>query len=287
MPARTIITYLLNWNPYWIKTVEFSSKLIKWISIPRIDFKESLERRELQYSWVYILFWSDENEENIAYIWQATVIWNRLKNHYDDERKDFWNTAVCFMYKDWSLTESDINFLEKELINKAKKAWRYKLFNQTTWNLWLIQEHRIPDMLDFLEDLEILVLNLWYPIFKEIISKKELQNEKNMYYLRTKWSNAKWIYNDEWFLVLKWSKGIKEIIPFQIKQWHIARNRNIMLEWWIIVEIDEWFEFTQDYLFKTPTSACNIISWWNYNWWIEWKNKNWVTLKEVERFDEV
>jgi hypothetical protein len=287
MNSRTIITHLLTWNPFGLKTVEFSNRLIKWLSIPRSEFKESLNRKELQYSWIYVLFWSDDNEENIAYIWQATVLWKRLKNHYDDDKKDFWNTVICFSYKDWSLTESDINFLEKELINKAKKVWRYKLFNQTTWNLNLIQEYRITDMYEFLEDLEVLILNLWYPLLKEIVSKQELENEENIYFLKTKWSNAKWIYNEEWFLVFRWSKWNKDIIPYQIKQWHILRNRTKLVDLEIIIENTDWFEFKKDYLFKTPTSACNIITWWNYNWWIEWKNKNWITLKEIERWNEL
>jgi hypothetical protein len=278
MIPRTIITYLADWNPTWIKTVEFSNRLIKWISIPRKDFKESLNRDEIKYSWIYMLLGVDENDNEQAYIWQATVLWKRLNDHYKDTKKDFWNNAICFTYKDWSLTESDINFLERELINEAKRVNRYNIINWTSWNNWLIQEHRIPDMQEFMEDLKILILNLWYPILKEVITKKELEDEKNVYYLNARWSNAKWFYTEEWFLVLKGSIWKSAIIPYQIKQWHIKRNRDKLIGNWDLIEDQENINLINDILFKTPTNACNIISWWNLNWWIEWKDKNWNTL---------
>lgn len=278
MIPRTIITYLTDWNPSWIKTVEFSNRLIKWISIPRKDFKISLDRDELKYSWVYMLLWTDENDNEVAYIGQATVLWKRINDHYKDIKKDFWNNAICFTYKDWSLTESDINFLEKELINEAKRVNRYEILNWTAWNNWLIQEHRIPDMQEFMDDLKILILNLWYPLLKEIVSKKELEDEDNIYYLNSRWSKAKWLYTEEWFLMLKWSIWKSDIISYQVKQWHIKRNRDKMIANWDLIEKWDDIELLNDILFKTPTSACNIISWWNLNWWIEWKDKKWSTL---------
>ncbi|USN56659.1 MAG: GIY-YIG nuclease family protein [Candidatus Peribacteria bacterium] len=53
----------------------------------------------------------------------------RLNDHYKNTDKDFWNTAIAFTYKDGTLNESDINFLEKELILAATQANRYKIQN--------------------------------------------------------------------------------------------------------------------------------------------------------------
>lgn len=283
MKPRTIITYLTDGNPAWIKTVEFSNRLIKWISIPRKDLKEALKRDELNYSWVYMLLWVDENDNDTAYIWQATVLWKRISDHYKDTKKDFWNNVICFTYKDWSLTESDINYLERELINEAKRVKRYTIKNWTSWNNWLIQEHRIPDMEEFMEDLKILTLNLGYPILKEVVTKKELENEKNIYYLHSRWSNAKWIYTEEWFLVFKWSIWKSDITPYQLKQGHIQRNREKFINEWLIRINGDNIELLEDILFKTPSAWCDILSWWSLNWWIEWKDKNWKTLDENER----
>ncbi len=280
---KTIITYLVNWDAIGIKTVEFSNRLIKWIYIPRKDLKESMERDELKNSWVYFLLWEDDEWNPLAYIWQATFLWKRLNDHDRDTNKDFWNIAVAFTYKDWTLNESDINFLERELIKLARKAQRFKIKNGNWWNNWLIQEYRIPDMLEFISDLKVLLESLWFKLFKELASKEELKNEENIYYLHSRWSNAKGVYSNEGFLVLKGSIWVNGIIPYQLKMWHIKRNRDELLKKWIIEEIEDWFVFRKDYLFKTPTSWCNIVSWWNLNWWTEWRNKDGKSLDEIER----
>lgn len=277
MIPRTIITYLINWNPSGIKTVEFSNRLIKWISIPRKDFKDSLSRNELKFSWVYMLLWVDEDDNDLAYIWQATVLSRRISDHYKDIKKDFWNNVVCFTYKDWSLTESDINFLEKELINEARKINRYKIINWTIWNNWLIQEHRIPDMVEFIEDLKILLVNLGYSVLKEMASKQELENEDNIYYLSARWSDAKWIYTEEWFLVLKNSKISLDNVNCLRKNDIIKRNKFINEK---CVELNNFFYTKENILMKTPSLASFLISWGWYNWWTVWKDIHGKTLDE-------
>lgn len=280
MTPKTIITYLINWNPSWIKTVEFSNRLIKWLSIPRKDFKDALDRDELKNSWIYILIGVDENDAEKAYIGQATVLWKRLNEHYRDEKKDFWNNAICFTYKDWSLTESDINYIEKQLINKAKKINRYNIANWNSWNNWLIQEYRIPDMQEFIQDLEILIINLWYPIFKEIVTKNQ-KDKENIYYLKNRWSKAELAYTQEWFIVLKNSSWPKELVKSEVeKRWYSYKNRQILLSKWIIKEDWDNIYFLKDYIFKSPSSASSVIIWRATNWWILWKDKKWNTLDD-------
>jgi len=280
---KTIITYLFDWTTTWIKTVEFSNRLIRWISIPRKDFKD-VNIEELKFSWIYFLIWEDIEGNDLAYIWQATNLEKRLNDHYKDTNKDFRNNAIAFTYKDWSLTESDINFLEKNLINESKKINRYNITNGTNWNMWLIQKHRIPDMEEFIEDLKILLTNLWFPILKEIVNKKELENEKNMYYLTMRWSEAKWIYTWEWFLVLKGSKWPNTLQKSVIeKNYYAKRNRPKFTDEWIIKIDWDFIVFEKDHLFKSPSSACALITWGSFNWWDVWKNKEWKTLSEIER----
>ena len=281
---KTIITYLVNWDATSIKTVEFSNRLIKWIYVPRKDFKDAIKREELQNSWIYLLLWEDEEWNLLAYLWQATILWKRLNDHYKDTNKDFWNIVIAFTYKDWTLNESDINFLERELIKEAKNAWRYTIKNGNWWNNGLIQEYRIPDMLEFIDDLKILLESLWFKLFKELVSKEELKSEENIYYLTARWSNAKWFYNNEWFLVLKWSFWPLELQKGVFKmKWYSYRNRPLLLEKWIIKEENWNIIFTKDHLFNSPSSSASFISWASLNWWIEWKNKEWKTLDEIER----
>lgn len=282
---KTIITYLVNWNANGLKTVEFSNKLIKGISIPRKDFKEAIEKRpELKYSGIYFLMWEDEEGNNLSYIGQATVLAKRLNDHYKDTNKDFRNNAICFTYKDGSLNESDINFLEREIINEAKETERYTIVNGNWWNNGLIQEHRISDMIEFIEDLKILISNLWYFLLTKTINKEKEIKDENLYFLTGRWSEARWIYTEEWFVVLKWSKWPISMVESTIKNKYYAyRNRPKLLEKNIIKEEKEFIYFIKDHTFNSPSAAADIILWRSSNWRTERKTKLWKNLDEIIR----
>lgn len=277
---KTIITYLVDGNPTGIKTVEFSTRLIKGVSVPRNDFKNALERNELKFSGVYFLLGEDEQWNNVVYIWQATVLWKRLNDHFKDTSKDFWNNAICFTSKDWSLNESDINFLEKEVISLAKKANRYRILNSTSWNNWLILENRIPDMMEFMDDMWILMLNLGYFVLKELVNKKS--SSKHIYYLNGSWGNATWVYSNEWFIVLKWSIWPNRIAKSH-EWWYAEKHRPRLIQEWVIFEKDNNIIFASDYVFSSPSGAAILILGRSANWRIERKDKNWKTLDENER----
>jgi predicted GIY-YIG superfamily endonuclease len=278
--ARTIITYLTDWTVEWIKTIQFSNRLIKWLIIPRKDVTVAVKTRsEIEGSWIYFLFGENEKWENSCYIGQAKNLSSRIQQHSKDTWKDFRNTVLCFTHTDWTLDKTDINYLEREIISIAKKAKRYEITNWTDWNKGLMREHRISDMQDFIEDAKILLNSLWLPVLQELITNNEKWSTiESLYYLISRWSNAKWTFSTNGnFVVLEDSiLSDNEIIPYQRDLWNLEKRRNILKEEGIIINN----KFTKNYEFKTPTAACNIISWGNLNWRLEWKDSNWKTLDE-------
>lgn len=281
---KTIITHLIDGTTSWIKTVEFSSRLIKWICIPRKDFKNSLQIKELKNSWVYFLVWEDEQWNEYAYIWQAINLSKRITDHYKNIKKDFRNTVILFTNKDCTLNESDINYLEKQLIAHAKSAGRFKIQNSNNGNAWLIPDYRLPDMIEFIDDLKILLSSLWYNILKELISGESIKSDSDVYFLNARWSSAKWVYTEEWFVVLKWSEWPLDMQESVIKNKAYAyRNRPKLLDKWIIKEVKDKIVFIKDYVFNSPSGAADLIWWWSFNWRSVRKNKTWLTLWEVER----
>lgn len=284
MQPRTIMTYLCDGIPSGVRTVEFSNRLIKGIAIPRKDLK-NLDLKEKDYSGIYFLIWENEEGDDLAYIGQATNLKKRLLEHYNNTSKDFWNLAIAFTYKDWSLTESDINYLEKELICLAKKVDRYKIQNSTNWNTGLIQDYRIPDMQEFIEDLKVLLANLWVPVLKDLIDKKTNKVGLSKYYLTARGAKAEWIYTEEGFLVLKWSTWPLELISAarNNSRYYATRHRPKLLQQGIIKE--QWREivFLKDSLFSSPSSASSFILGRGSNGRKDWKMKDGKTLDEMER----
>ncbi len=277
--ARTIITYLTDWTVEGIKTIQFSNRLIKWLVIPRKDVETALKlRNEIHSSGIYFLFGENEKWENACYIWQAKNLSTRIQQHHKDTNKDFWNTVLCFTHTDWTLDETDINYLEREIITIAKNAKRYDITNWTDWNKWLMREHRISDMQDFIEDAKILLNSLWLPVLQGLVNKENTDHSNWIYYLTNRWSDAKWTFSTNWwFVVFAWSNlSTNDIIPYQKELWNLEKRRRILEDQWIIVDN----KFIKDYEFKTPTAACNIIAGGNQNWRLEWKDSNWKTLDD-------
>ena len=202
----------------------------------------------------------------------------RVKQHYNDIKKDFWNSAIIFTTDNLSWNESDLNFLEKNLIEDAKKLWNYIIKNSQSWNTWLIKEERMPDLEENIDDIKILISSLWFSIFKEKTSKED---KKEKYFCQRNWNNGVWYYTKEWFLVLKWS-----VWSFEIKEYALSALKNIQQKLFlenILKQENEKIIFLQDYLFSSPSTASSIIIWNKSNGWIDWKTENWKTLHEIER----
>lgn len=290
--TRTIKIELLSGEPSWIRTIEFTNRKIKWLVIPRKSIHEAFEEDALWRYGVYFLVWSkiesDESLtfENNVYIWQATHLKTRIKEHND--KKDFWNTCICFTTWDNSFDSSDINFLENQLIIRAWKAWRYDLKNKTKGNFENISRGKKSDIEEYIEDLEILLWTLWFPILTPLIRvNNEWKNidiswqEGKLYYLKRATCNGEMIYTNEWFIVLKWStwkpmedSGIRDGI-------HIRREK-LEKDWIIQTDWDWKIIFLKDHLFKSPSWGAMILSWSASNGWGDWKDWDWKSLWENE-----
>lgn len=278
---KTITTFLVDWSPTGIKTVELSNWSWKAIVIPRAKLKDSKIRIEVQNTALYFLFWEDEQWNGLAYIGEAENLLNRIINH--DTNKDFWELMIGFISKENSLMKWDVKYLESLAIARAKKSGLYNLQNSTTPPQNNLTEYRIAEMNEFLENIDLLISTIGYPILKEI-SKSFSGAWDNLYYLKNRWSDATWIYRDDWFLVLKWSQWPKSMVDSMIKdKWCAYRNRPILIEKWIIIEEGENIIFLKDYIFNSPWAASDLLTWRSTNWWLLWKNKDWKTLDEIER----
>lgn len=277
---KTIITYLVDGNPQWIKTVELSNWIGKAISIPRAKLKDAKTRQECGQPALYFLFGKDEEENNIAYVWEAENLISRLANH--DSNKDFWDIVIAFVSKDNNLTKADVKFLEASAINQSKKVNRYVLQNSVAPVPNNLPEYQESAMVEFLENINTLIASMWYPILKEI--EQSWITKDDLYYLTARGSDAKWIYTAEGFLVLKWSKWPKDLVKSEIERKQYAfRNRPKLLKQWIIKEEWDMIVFIEDHLISSPSSASNIVTWRATNGWIMWKDKDWHTLDENER----
>lgn len=270
MRWKTISIYIPDSNPRWLKICDIQNSIVKAIYIPRNKLKTAFSREELNSPWIYFLFW-DKNEiwKYIVYIWEAETIIDRLKQH--NIKKDFWNSAICFISEKQNINKAHIKYLENFAYKEAKRISKCELENSVIPTQSNLIEQEEDFALSFFDDVKILISTLWFPIFDEI--KKE---KINIYICKWKDWYATWNYTDDGFIVFKWSKTNLEESK-TAWSWVINMRKNL-IEKWLLIKKNNIYEFTEDYTFWSPSAAAAVILARRASWWIEWKDEKWDTL---------
>lgn len=286
---RTITTILYQDSPTGIKTIEFSNRLIKGIFIPRISIKDflNLNIQEIHHSWVYFLIWLNEQRKEKIYVGQTVNLKTRLEQH--NKWKEFWHSFLFFTNKENSLIESDLNYLEKELIQKIVDLGNVDIENKTIGNPCLIQNNRKADMHDFLEDLRILIWNLWFNFLEKnsnlfLNVENYSWNDKELLYYNKRGSNAigKLLKEKGWFIVFKNSICSLDCTISWVETWietlreKLVKEKVLQMKNWVLI-------FQRDYIFKSPSWAAWILAWSNRNGWVEWFDNEWKNLNQIIR----
>ncbi|SFH56646.1 GIY-YIG nuclease family protein [Pisciglobus halotolerans] len=265
------------------RIAEITNSIIEALLIPRKELESVLQTRsELESSGLYFLFAKDtaDNERMVeAYIGESETIKERLKQH--NKEKDFWEVAIVFISSNqrWQLNKADIKFLEHTAYRKAKKAKRY-FINQNIPTKSPVTESREADLVDLLDTIDLLLTSLGYPIFTELISNKKTEiDQDQMFYTTYRESDAKGIYTNEGFVVIKGSKISPKEESKGFRMTHLLED---LIEKGII---DQNGIFTEDYLFSSPSTAVDVILKASYNGWNSWKNDKGLTLHDVYRAD--
>lgn len=262
----------------WIKILEFTKWEIIWFFIPKILFNsELLEnpyfRNRITNSWIYFLSWDE------IYIWQALNLFERLKWHIREWKKEF-KDILCFTTTNNSFDEWDINYLEKSIIALAKEKWEFNLMNLNSWNNTNIKEYRKSDLNSYIEEIKFLLNILWYRFLERL--KENNETSENIYFIEKKWVKAKMLINKNWYIVFSWSYWInkqKENKSFFLHYWRI---KNELLDKWIIEIKGDKIVFLKDYVFPSSSTPASILLWNSVSWPKTWKNKKQQTLQEIE-----
>jgi hypothetical protein len=139
-------------------------------------------------------------------------------------------------------------------------------------------------MNEFLDNIDLLISAIWYPIIKEIDTHSEEYRNELLYYCKWPNADAKWYYLPDGFYVIKWSKIRIQLAP-ATWNWVKVLQDKLLSDWviWFDNSSKDSYILHNDYLFKSSSAAAQIVLWRSANGWTEWKNKDWKTLDEIER----
>jgi len=292
MLGRTIRIYLDNGSVTGIK----HSEIVNWsgqaISAPRKLVKDLKEWTEAQRPGVYFLFGLDESGNESVYIGESENIFERLVQHVNDTKKDFWDEVIFFTSKDENLTKAHVKFLESKLTQLAKEANRYRVLNGNSPQQSQLPRGDRDSMEEFINNIKILIGAMSHkvlePIYKQPITTKKTTEDNQEFindsivelFLNIKKINSKAILTEEGIVVKKDSEAFlveRESLGVSYKN-----LRKKLQEEKILIKKDDKLIFTQDYLFPSPSQAAAVLVGYAINGRNSWCLLDGTTLKEYE-----
>ena len=280
--GKTIKIFLIDGDPNGRMSCELSNWSGKAYKIPRIKIQECSDREDLKSTAVYLLFGKNEDDKDQVYIGEAESILKRLNQHLT--QKDFWNEAIVFLSKDENLNKAHIKYLENRLYEIAKKANRYKIENSITPTQSSISESDRAEMEEFIENLRILVNTLGHKVFDEKREFKAKQKQETFLIKAPRGADAQGILTSDGFVVFKGSKAAVSIVSSMTRNYVSLRQQ--LIDEKVLKPTENGFEFPEDYIFSSPSTAASIILGRNANGLTEWQLQNGITLKEFESVDK-
>lgn len=276
--GKTIKIFLIDGEPNGRMSCELSNWSGKAYKIPRIKIKDCFDRDDLSSTGVYLLFGKDEEGKDLIYVGEAENILKRLYQHLS--QKDFWNETVVFISKDDNLNKAHVKYLENRLHNIAINAKRYKVENTIIPTQSSISESDRAEMEEFIENIKMLVNTLGHKVFDE--KREFIKKQKQSIFIAkgARGADAQGEPTSDGFLVFKGSKAANSLTPSVPISF--IKFREKLIEENIFLDKKEYYEFSEDYLFSSPSAAALIVLGRPANGLTEWKIKNGQSLKEFE-----
>jgi len=176
--SKTIQIFLKDSNPNGVKIAELSVSTAKVYVIPRNELSFANTRQDLNTPALYMLF---DDERTSVYIGECENFVQRIKSH--EINKDFWQWVVVVVSSNSSLDKADVKFLESYAVMKAIEIGRFEVQNRTNPNQNNLHEFKQETILDFFDDVELLVSTLGFNLFEP------LKDDANVEEVETKPTN--------------------------------------------------------------------------------------------------
>jgi len=280
--GKTIKIFLIDGDPNGRMSCELSNWTGKAYKIPRIKVKECTDRLDLGSTGVYLLFGKDDESNDQVYIGEAEAILKRLNQQLTS--KDFWRETIVFVSKDENLNKAHIKYLENRLHEIATSSNRYKIENSVIPTQSSISESDQAEMEEFIDNIKLLVNTLGHKVFEEKRELKPKQKQNTFYIKAVRGADGQGEPTSDGFVVFKGSKAAGSTVKSITSSF--IRLRDKLIDEGVLVNKGECFEFSDDYIFSSPSTAAVMVMGRNANGLIEWKNKDGMTLKKFESIDK-
>lgn len=127
----TIRVFVADGDPEGVRLVDRLNWTGVGVVFPRERWQTARGRAELGRTGIYVLVGYKEGDEDLPtlYIGEGDAVRDRIDSHA--QTKEFWEHGYAFTTSNNGLNKAHVRWLERELIQQAKKAGRSKLDNGT------------------------------------------------------------------------------------------------------------------------------------------------------------
>ena len=279
--AKTIQIFLPSGDPQGIRVAEITTRIVQVIDVPRSLLGEFFKMPESGQVAVYFLVGeAEDGTSHSVYVGQTGDLKQRLTSHNKD--KEFWQRVLVLVSRTNSLTQTHALFLEWHCLQYVRKAGRYSDENSNSGS----KPHTPPpleaDCMEVFETGQSLLATLGHPLFEPVVRKAHGSTSQDEFICRASGSDARGLYTEEGFVVLKGSSGRKANVQ-SVQGTSTERFRNRLIESGVIKIEGDRAVFAKDHLFASPSMAAMAVMGRTANGWIEWRTKDGTTLHAVKR----
>lgn len=269
--------YMPDADPSGVRVIEKMNWSGQGIAIPRSSFIREKSRPELNRPGVYVLVGRDEESNSpMLYIGEGDPIIERLSGHFSS--KSYWTELVAFTSKDGTLNKAHIQYLESRLVHLADVAKRCKLDNAQRPTEPTMSEAIKAVAEGYLQDLLLCMPLLNIACFEPA---PEATLVVEYFEISGKGVKAKGFESTQGFVVVKDSEIAKDeaaSVPT-----HIHAKREDLRTRGIMVDKGAHYSLVDNYTFDSPSMAASVVLGNSTNGRFYWKNKDNVSLGDVEK----
>jgi hypothetical protein len=273
--------FVADGDPDGLRLVERSNWIGKGVMFPRAIYTTVRGRAEFQQTGVYLLIGPrTQGDGEAIYIGEGDPVRPRLENHYAN--KDFWNRAVFFVAGPGQLNKAHVQYLEAQLVDRAKIAKRMPLENGNAPTEPTLSEADRADMEVFLANMLGMLPILGIQAFERNLDVTPVASA-TLLSCTGRGALATGYDTPQGFLVRTGSSAAETATP-SLHDYAptIVELRKDLLANGVLIQHDSQLVFTQDYTFSSPSYASSVVLGRNSNGRESWKDASGRTLKEIQ-----
>jgi Domain of unknown function (DUF4357) len=275
--------FVAEGDPDGLRIVDKSNWIGKALVFPRALLPQVKVRPELAQTGVYLLLGPrPDGEGDMLYVGEGDPIRPRLESHY--AQKDFWTRAIGFTTTTaGQLNKAHVQFLESRLIALARAAKRMPLDNANQPAEPGLSEAERADMEVFLAHMLGMLPVLGVHAFEQAAKALAVEDSRVLLSCKGKGVEAYGYEGTQGFMVCKGSQAVVDSAPSMAQQ---ARGmfdlRKELISNGVLALASAQYEFSQDYIFSSPSTAAAVVLGRSANGRVEWKTADGRTLKEIQ-----